>query len=93
MKITLTLPDGRTTDLREPYRGADCVESQESCPACWAPNMRVVGGATRSDDYGIDAPAVATCCGARVGALRVEIGTMFGATEDRRVLGGPWRVF
>lgn len=93
MKIALVIGE-RRIDARLPYQGADHVLVDETCPDCEhdAPT-KLRGRDQRHSHSKYHAIAVALCCGARIGQLEVEVQTVFGIEEDRRVLAGPWRVY
>lgn len=93
MKLHVTIADEpRTASL--PYESAPFVDVSGGCPSCGA-DLRVIGDVTRQviGHDTITAPALATCCRAEVGTLRVEFNTIFGLEEDAAVLNGRARVY
>lgn len=93
LKVSVTIADeSRSCSLPEHERWIDVTGS---CPSCEADSLRVIGD-ERQQDIGHDtvtAPALALCCGATVGTVRVTLGTIFGLEEDARVLHGRCRVY
>lgn len=82
----------RTTSLPESERWIDVAGR---CPSCLVAEFRVIGDVQRQK-VGRDtvtAPALALCCAAEVGTVRVELSTIFGLEEDERVLHGRARVY
>jgi hypothetical protein len=75
--------------------GAAHVVVAGACPACgFEPfNARGIGVRPAADDRAWESDAVALCCRAAVGVLRVEANTIFGVREDEAVLHGRWRVY
>ena len=94
MQVYLVTKDGDRLPCDVPYAGATYVVAPGTC-ACGGSPWKVQGGTPRaSDDQAAwEATAVAACCRTVVGTLRAESATLFGVTEDQRVLAGPWRVF
>lgn len=93
MKVSVAIADeSRACSLPESERW---INVAGRCPACSADGLRVIGD-KRRQTIGHDtvtAPALATCCGATVGTVRVELDTIFGLEEDERVLHGRCRVY
>jgi hypothetical protein len=94
VKLHVTIADSpRTASL--PYESAPFVDVAGACPSCGAESFRIIGDEPRHSvghDY-VKAPALAICCGAEVGVLRVEFNTIFGLEEDAAVLNGRVRVY
>lgn len=90
MRVTLTNPEGRVTELRE-TEGHQFVEAEEAC-AC---GSRLVGGTGREIEGHDVYRARGLCVGCRAyrGVIRVQVATVFGLEEDERVMAGPWRVY
>jgi hypothetical protein len=65
------------------------------CPYCGAQPYVVDGSNPRpsADDKAFEASATTTCCKRRVGVLREERSSIFGAREDFEVLNGRARVY
>jgi hypothetical protein len=78
-----------------PAADADHAVASGACPNCGAEGFKVQGTGMRPsvDDRAWEADAVAACCSAHVGALRVETNTLFGVREDEAVLRGRCRVY
>lgn len=107
MKIYLLTKEGPRRECRQPYENAAHVLAEGRCPRCddylcnpaagakFVEHFKVAGGdpSASKDDRAWEAPAVCLACKAIVGVLRVEPGTLFGVTEDERVLNGRWRVY
>ena len=92
----LVRPDGQRWPLSLPTPEANWLRADgHTCPDCGASSLEVRGVHQRdaADDHAVEADARAKCCAATVGTLRYEPDTLFGMTEDRAVLHGPWRVF
>ncbi len=93
MKVTVDISgESRACSLPESEKWID-VDGR--CPSCNADGLRVIGD-KRRQQIGHDtvtAPALALCCGREVGAVHVEMSTIFGLEEDERVLHGRPRVY
>ena len=91
MRVILRLADGRTVMLRP---GPTQAEASCACPECGAA-LAVVGDGLRVSDCDRYYHARGFCatCGLHVGEIRAYPSTIFGITEDARVLGGPHRVY
>jgi hypothetical protein len=87
VKITLVLASERRR-CTLPYATSPHVVAVGACPGCGATPLHVSGTGQRiaSNDRAYEADAVAVCCGAAVGTLRVDVDTLFGLTEDEAVL-------
>ena len=77
------------------YPEADHAVVEGRCPFCDTAPFKVQGGGRRAsaDDRAWEATGFCSACAKRVGTLRVEAGTLFGVTEDERVLRGMARVY
>ncbi len=104
MRVRLVVDTGRDLEVRActvPSPGVDYVVAEGACPEpkCRAgghggPPFHVSGATAQEvDDHELQAKARCRTCGAVVGVLAVDEITLFGFDEDRRVLGGPWRVY
>lgn len=100
MKITVNINAGRY-NANVPFEGADhvVVGGVDKCPSCGREceketPFKVRGTGNHPIDHDtFSANAVALCCGAWVGTIRVKVDTIFGIEEDRRVLNGRCRVY
>ncbi|MGK3981196.1 hypothetical protein WMF38_56895 [Sorangium sp. So ce118] len=93
MKVSVKIGDvERASSLPGSERWID-VDGQ--CPSCKADEFRVIGDIARQKigHDTVTAPALALCCGSEVGAVHVELNTIFGLEEDRAVLNGRPRVY
>jgi len=91
--IKLDTGVGDVRDCTQPHPHADYVLPSGACPACKATPWKIQGGeVTRGHDT-YTAPARCVACGERVGALQVQVSTLFGLEEDERVLYGRCRVY
>ncbi len=93
MRVSVTIGGGaRPSSLPENEKWID-VEGR--CPTCDRGEFRVIGDIKRQrvGSHEVTAPALALCCGAEVGAVLVEMDTIFGLEEDERVLNGRCRVY
>lgn len=107
MKIYLKVKEGPRRECKQPYENARHVLAAGRCPKCddylcdpaagiaFVEHFKVAGGTPNasSDDRAWECTAVCLACNAVVGTLRVEPGTLFGVSEDERVLNGKWRVY
>jgi hypothetical protein len=75
-----------------PYANAEYVEVTAPC-GCGSVAIRGNGADRVSSEYDQEETAVCATCGAVRGRIRVEFATLFGITEDRRVLRGRCRVY
>jgi hypothetical protein len=78
----------------EPFKGSDHVVVDGCCPVCKVEPFKVSGNGMRAsdDDRAWEANGFCRSCTKAVGKLRVETDTLFGVTEDRAVLNGPYLV-
>lgn len=78
-----------------PFDGADHAVADGACPCCGTEDFKVAGSGRRAsaDDRAWEADAGCLACKAHVGTLRVEPNTLFGVSEDERVLRGRVRVY
>ena len=103
MKIYLLMKDGsRRRKCRLPYEDAAFALAEGSCPYCGVeeqgPALRgfKIAGSNRrasADDRAWEADAGCLACKTHLGTLRVETNTLFGVTEDERVLRGRVGVY
>ncbi len=95
MKILLIVKDGPRRKCVLPYTGCKHVDVEGSCPACLRSDFIVAGGDPHpsADDRAWECDACCLACKVLVGTLRVEPSTIFGVTEDERVLNGRVRVY
>lgn len=94
MKI-FWLRDEEKRVARTPEPGSTLVIVTGACPLCGDALFRVRGGEPHpsADDRAVEAQAQTVCCKTLCGRLRVEVSTVFGVSEDARVLDGPWKVY
>lgn len=94
MKITVTI-DERTLVATLPFPMAEHVEVQTTCPHCQDTPLLVSGkaGTGESTERQQTQDAICRGCGEIVGEIKVEFDTLFGITEDRRVLHGACKVY
>lgn len=94
MTITLKTSNGMLLECVKRYHDAPTVDVPGvPCEACKRP-LSVRGlrcKETKPDTF--EAEAVCADCQASAGTLIVTMGSIFGAEEDARVLGGPWKVY
>jgi hypothetical protein len=71
-----------------PFHDADHVVVEGVCPLCGCEPFKVVGTGMRpsDDDRAWESDAVALCCNAPVGTLRLASSMLFGIREGRAVL-------
>lgn len=96
MKITLITEASEEIPLRLPYDGSEYVVADGKRCECGGDPLTVCGarGTDREDDRGmIEAAAICARCRGILGTIRIEIQTLFGLEEDRRVLNGRPRVY
>ncbi len=94
MLITVLAPDRDPLPAYEPLPGSAHVIVDGPCPSCHRREWRACGvGPMTRDDRTITSACHCLECRTIVGTIRVEWETLFGATEDAAVLGGPWKVF
>jgi len=95
MRVTLTRTDGSVIELATPEPGELTARVDGICPQCGVEPYAVHGHnrhVESRDTYAAD--AVAECCGADVGTLRVAVETIFGIEEDGAMLAhGRARVY
>lgn len=93
MKVAVRIDDEeRSCSLPECERWIDV---HGGCPTCKAKELRFIGEKARQEigHDTVTAPALALCCGAKVGVVTVTLSTIFGLDEDERVLHGRPRVY
>ena len=96
MKVHVLIAGERHPVSPEP--GAPHLELDRRCPACGGPSegpLRLIAERARQAQVHdtITAPALALCCGAKIGSVVVEVETIFGLEEDDAVLEGRARVY
>lgn len=86
-KLWLIPREGKRLKAEEPFQGADHAVVDGPCPHCGCLDFKVAGTGRRiaSDDRAYEADAIAYCCNAHVGTLRLEVNTLFGLREDEAV--------
>ncbi len=69
--------------------------AETKCLWCGTSPMPLLGCgvANEVDDRTFELKVVCRNCSSPMGVLRVDVPTLFGLEEDRRVLSGPWKVF
>lgn len=95
MQISIEIPNAPTRKAKPPYRDADHVVVDGTCPLCAADVFKCIGKIdeqTHTQDT-TTAPALTRCCGQRVGKMLVKFSTIFGVEEDNIVLNGRYRVY
>lgn len=91
MKIRLHL-DGTEWHCTLPHDGAPSVECAAPACACGSVFVRGIGDDERGHDI-VSSRAVCAGCGVARGRLVVTFSTIFGISEDERVLNGRCRVY
>jgi len=74
----------------------ESVRVNVDCPACGETAPIAVAGTDMhrsDDDLAYESTAVCLKCKRAIGTLRAEPNTVFGISEDERVLHGSWRVY
>ncbi len=94
MRLFFVPLQGARVERDMPAPGAPDVTFEVACPACQASQLVLRGdGAKPAGRDAYVARAIALCCKASVGTLRVEVDTLFGIEEDEAVLQGRARVY
>lgn len=95
MKIFLLINNEPKRKAAPPFPEADHAVVEGACPKCGCSDFRVSGTGRRpsADDRAWEADAIALCCRAPVGTIRMETNTLFGVREDEVVLRGRCRVY
>lgn len=94
MRIILRNAKGAEFECIKRYHDAPTVDVPGvPCEACKRP-LSVRGKGARETERDVyEAEAVCADCSATAGRLIVTLGSIFGAEEDARVTGGPWKVY